>query len=231
MISICKQNRLVAILEVHDTTGADDTYSLEQAVNYWIEMKSLLQQNENYVIVNIANEWYGTWDDGTSWKNGYIFAIRKLREAGINNTFIVDCAGWGQYPQVIFDHGSSVLQADVKNNTMFSIHMYEYAGGNSDIVKNNMNQVLNKNLCLTIGEFGGYHSNGDVDEDETITYIHSSTSKGPILGYMNLKYPDLARKDGKVINSYLRRGKRSSGTDSLASYCFNSYGTIFEKPN
>ena len=38
-------------------------------------------------------------------------------------------------------------------------------------------------------------------------------------------------KDGKVINSYLRRGKRSSGTDSLASYCFNSYGTIFEKPN
>ena len=71
----------------------------------------------------------------------------------------------------------------------------------------------------------------DVDEDETITYIHSSTSKGPILGYMNLKYPDLARKDGKVINSYLRRGKRSSGTDSLASYCFNSYGTIFEKPN
>lgn len=166
LISICKQNRLVAILEVHDTTGADDTYSLEQAVNYWIEMKSLLQQNENYVIVNIANEWYGTWDDGTSWKNGYIFAIRKLREAGINNTFIVDCAGWGQYPQVIFDHGSSVLQADVKNNTMFSIHMYEYAGGNSDIVKNNMNQVLNKNLCLTIGEFGGYHSNGDVDEDE-----------------------------------------------------------------
>ena len=71
----------------------------------------------------------------------------------------------------------------------------------------------------------------DVDEDETITYIHATTSKGPILGYMNLKYPDLARKDGKVINSYLRRGKRSNGTDSLASYCFNSYGTIFQKPN
>ena len=68
----------------------------------------------------------------------------------------------------------------------------------------------------------------DVDEDETITYIHATTSKGPILGYMNLKYPDLARKDGKVINSYLRGGKVPY---SLASYCFNSYGTIFEKPN
>ncbi len=68
----------------------------------------------------------------------------------------------------------------------------------------------------------------NIDEDGTITYIHSSTSKGPILGYMNLKYPDLARKDGKPINSYLRRGEAPY---SLASHCFNSYGTIFEKPN
>lgn len=67
-----------------------------------------------------------------------------------------------------------------------------------------------------------------IDEDGTITYIHSSTSKGPILGYMNLKYPDLARKDGKPINSYLRRGDVPY---SLASHCFNSYGTVFEKPN
>ena len=67
-----------------------------------------------------------------------------------------------------------------------------------------------------------------VDEDETITYIHASTSKGLVLGYMNLKYPDLARKDGKVLNSYLRGG---SAPEAYASYCFNSYGTIFEKPN
>lgn len=68
----------------------------------------------------------------------------------------------------------------------------------------------------------------NIDEDETITYIHSSTSKGPILGYINLKYPDLARKDGKQINSYLRRG---DAPYSLASHCFNSYGTVLEKPN
>ena len=68
----------------------------------------------------------------------------------------------------------------------------------------------------------------DVDkEDGTVSYIHASTSKGLILGYMNLKYPDLARKYGKVINSYLRRG---GGVDSLASKCFNSYGTILDLP-
>lgn len=68
----------------------------------------------------------------------------------------------------------------------------------------------------------------DVDkEEETVSYIHASTSRGLVLGYMNLKYPDLARKDGKVINSYLRMG---GGVDSLASKCFNSYGTILDLP-
>ena len=56
LISICKQNRLVAILEVHDITGADDTYSLEQAVNYWIEMKSLLQQTLKDIEIIIIND-------------------------------------------------------------------------------------------------------------------------------------------------------------------------------
>lgn len=64
-------------------------------------------------------------------------------------------------------------------------------------------------------------------EEETVSYIHASTSRGLVLGYMNLKYPDLARKDGKVINSYLRMGGE---VDSLASKCFNSYGTILDLP-
>ncbi|WP_300370006.1 NlpC/P60 family protein [Brachyspira sp.] len=68
----------------------------------------------------------------------------------------------------------------------------------------------------------------DVDEeDETVKYIHASTSKGLIIGYMNLKYPDLNKKDGKIINSRLKRGE---GVESLASHCFNSYGTILDIP-
>lgn len=170
LVKLCKENKLVAILEVHDATGNDSRDSLNQAVNYWKEMKGVLQGNEAYVIVNIANEWYGTWDDGSSWKDGYVSAVKSLRDAGIKNTLMVDCAGWGQYPQVIFDYGQTVLNADSQKNTMFSIHMYEYAGGNAQTVKSNMDNVLNKNLCLTIGEFGGRHTNGDVDEDTIMSY-------------------------------------------------------------
>lgn len=170
LIDLCKKNNLVAILEVHDATGSDSTEDLNKAVDYWLEMKSLLQGNEAYVIVNMANEWYGTWDNGTTWRNGNISAIQKMRNAGISNTIMVDCAGWGQYPQVIFDHGQDVLNADPNRNVMFSIHMYEYAGGDATTVKNNIDNVLNKNLCLTIGEFGGYHTNGDVDEQTIMNY-------------------------------------------------------------
>lgn len=170
LVNLCKENKLVAILEVHDATGNDSQDSLNQAVNYWKEMKDVLNGNEAYVIVNIANEWYGTWDNGNNWKNGYISAIQSLRNAGIRNTLMVDCAGWGQYPQVIFDYGQAVLNADSQKNTMFSIHMYEYAGGNAQTVRNNMDNVLNKSLCLTIGEFGGRHTNGDVDEDTIMSY-------------------------------------------------------------
>ena len=64
IIDTCKQNKVVAIVEVHDATGSDSTSDLNAAVDYWKEMKSIINNNRKYVIVNIANEWYGTWDGG-----------------------------------------------------------------------------------------------------------------------------------------------------------------------
>ncbi len=111
--------------------------------------------------------------NSSGWKDGYVTAVKSLRSAGITNTLMVDCAGWGQYPQSLVDYGQTVLAADSKGNTMFSIHMYEYAGGNSSTVKSNIDNTLNKNLCLVIGEFGGKHTNGDVDEDTILSYTKS----------------------------------------------------------
>ncbi|MFC9708426.1 glycoside hydrolase family 5 protein [Paenibacillus sp. NPDC056933] len=169
IINVVSQNKMIAVLEVHDATGKDDYNSLDAAVNYWISIKEALIGKEDRVIVNIANEWYGTWN-GSAWADGYKKAIPKLRNAGIKNTLIVDAAGWGQYPQSIVDYGQSVFAADAQKNTVFSIHMYEYAGKDAATVKANMENVLNKGLALIIGEFGGYHTNGDVDEYAIMKY-------------------------------------------------------------
>ncbi|UOQ48919.1 glycoside hydrolase family 5 protein [Gracilibacillus caseinilyticus] len=171
LLSIAEENNLIAVLEVHDATGSDNINTLNSAVNYWIDLKDAIIGKEDKVIINIANEWYGTWD-GSEWANGYKQAIPKLREAGLDHTLIVDSAGWGQYPESIHNYGQEVLNADPLKNTMFSIHMYEYAGGDSATIKANIDNVINQNLALIIGEFGHKHTDGDVDEDTILSYAN-----------------------------------------------------------
>ncbi|HAU84104.1 MAG TPA: hypothetical protein DCW90_00805 [Lachnospiraceae bacterium] len=164
IIQKCKEKKMICIVEVHDATGKDDTNYLNTAVNYWKEMKDILNENQQYVILNIANEWYGTWN-ASGWASGYKSAIKSIRNAGIKNMLMVDCAGWGQYPDSIKEKGKSVFDADSLKNTVFSIHMYEYSGADYSTVYNNIQNVLNLGVPVVIGEFGQKHTNGDVDED------------------------------------------------------------------
>jgi len=169
ILSLCEQYKLIAVLEVHDATGSDSTSTLQAAVDYWIGIKNALIGKEDRVIINIANEWYGTWD-GPAWANAYKTMIPKLRAAGLNHTLIVDAAGWGQYPASIHNYGTDVLASDPQKNVVFSIHMYEYAGGDAATIKSNIDGVLNKGLACLIGEFGPKHTGGDVDEATIMSY-------------------------------------------------------------
>lgn len=169
LVERCKALEMIAILEVHDITGKDELSVLEKTVDYWIEVKDALIGNEAYVLLNIANEWVGTWDSDI-WTQGYTAAIPRLREAGIKNTIIVDAAGWGQYAKSISDGGEEVFAADPLQNTMFSIHMYGSAGKNDRVIRQNLARVTEKGLCVIVGEFGYNHSDGDVDEAFIMQY-------------------------------------------------------------
>ncbi|GLC89577.1 glycoside hydrolase family 5 protein [Lysinibacillus piscis] len=194
LLSLAEKNKLIAILEVHDATGKDDIHSLNSAADYWISIKDALIGKEDRVLINVANEWYGTWN-GADWASGYKQVIPKLRNAGLNHTLIVDSAGWGQYPASIHNYGKEVFNADTLKNTMFSIHMYEYAGGDAATVKANIDGVLNQDLALIIGEFGQKHTNGDVDEATIMSYSQQKNvgwlawswkGNGPEWAYLDL---------------------------------------------
>ncbi|WP_294489018.1 cellulase family glycosylhydrolase [uncultured Ruminococcus sp.] len=206
IVNECRKNDLVCILEVHDATGSDSTSDLKAAVDYWTANKSVLQGNEKYVILNIANEWYGSWD-GSSWAEGNRSAVKSIRKAGINNMIMVDCAGWGQYPDSIKDYGKSVFNADSQKNTVFSIHMYEYAGGDPSTVKKNIDNALGIGVPVVIGEFGGQHTNGDVDEATIMSYC---TKKN--VGYLGWSW-----KGNSSDLSYLDIANDWAGT-SLTSW-------------
>lgn len=70
---------------------------------------------------------------GNLWSDTYIEAVRRIRSAGIKNTLMIDCNGYGQYADIIWKEGQRILDEDKKYfkdgkpNIIFSIHFYEKA--------------------------------------------------------------------------------------------------------
>ena len=153
LLSQCEELQLIAMLEIHDAIGKDNIDALQHAVAYWIELKSILIGKEDRVIINIANEWFGSWSS-YAWSVGYEFAVTELRNAGLTHLLVIDTAGYGQYPQAILDYGKALFQHDPLARLMFSVHMYEDVAADESAMKQTVDDILTLNLPLVIGEFG-----------------------------------------------------------------------------
>lgn len=204
LIDMCRKNNLIAILEVHDGTGKDSKETLQSICDYWIEIKDALIGNEEYVILNIANEWMGASLSGY-WSKAYCAVIPQLREAGIKNTIMVDAGGWGQHGMCIIEKGAEVLASDPLANTMFSVHMYGTAGGSEKKIESILGGAREQGLCICVGEFGYTHTDGDVKEDFLMQYCTEQD-----IGYLGwswkgnsggVEYLDIAKTwDGSILS-------------------------------
>jgi mannan endo-1,4-beta-mannosidase len=168
VISLCKANRLICVLENHDTTGFGEqsgAVSLDAAVNYWISVQSALTGQENYVILNIGNEPFGNNAVTPAWPQATSSAITRLRNAGIQHTIMVDAPNWGQdWQNVMRDNAPSVLASDPTGNTIFSVHMYGVYDTAAEITSY-LTSFTSRGLALCVCEFGFNHSDGNPDED------------------------------------------------------------------
>lgn len=167
IIQKAKNNKLIAVLEVHDTTGYGEDSSactLQDAVNYWLEMKDALIGQEKYVIINIGNEPFGNNQSSSNWVNGHISAIRSLRNAGFTHTLMVDAPNWGQdWENIMKNNASTVFNGDSLKNTVFSVHMYEVYN-TYDKVNSYISAFVNNKIPLVVGEFAAEHKGMDVKE-------------------------------------------------------------------
>ncbi|GIH27245.1 hypothetical protein Aph01nite_55550 [Acrocarpospora phusangensis] len=182
IVSLCRTNRLVCILENHDTTGFGEqsgAVSLDAAVNYWISIQSALTGQENTVIINIGNEPIGNNAVTPGWTQATSSAITRMRNAGFQHLLMVDAPNWGQDWQFTMrDNAATVAAADSQNNTVFSVHMYGVFDTAAEI-NAYLNAFQTANLPLVIGEFGFNHSDGNPDED---TIMAQAQSRG--IGYL-----------------------------------------------
>ncbi|WP_330268439.1 cellulase family glycosylhydrolase [Streptomyces griseorubiginosus] len=182
VIAQCKANKLICVLEVHDTTGYGEESAagtLDQAADYWIGLKNVLAGQENYIIINIGNEPWGNTDPA-GWTAPTIAAIQKLRNAGFEHTIMVDAPNWGQdWQQVMRTNAQSVYAADTTGNLIFSIHMYSVFDTAAEIT-DYLNAFVSAKLPILIGEFGGPADQwGDPDEDTMM-----ATAQQLKLGYL-----------------------------------------------
>ncbi|MFI6241196.1 cellulase family glycosylhydrolase [Micromonospora sp. NPDC050795] len=176
VISLCKANRLICVLEVHDTTGYGEqsgAITLDRAVDYWLSLADVLAGQERYVIVNIGNEPYGNQNYG-SWATDNANAIKRLRAGGLTHTIMVDAPNWGQdWSFTMRDNAASVFAADPARNTVFSIHMYGVFDTAAEI-SDYLGRFRTAGLPIVVGEFGFNHSDGNPDEDAILAYSQAN---------------------------------------------------------
>ncbi|MFC0534127.1 cellulase family glycosylhydrolase [Phytohabitans kaempferiae] len=181
VIALCKQNRLICVLEVHDTTGYGEegaAASLDEAVTYWISQKSALVGQENHVVINIGNEPIGNQNAG-QWTAATTAAIQRMRTNGFEHLLMVDGPNWGQdWQYVMRDNAQTILNADSQRNTVLSIHMYAVFNTAASIV-DYLNRFQANGWPLVIGEFGWRFNSGEVDHD---TILAEANARG--LGYL-----------------------------------------------
>jgi len=174
IIAWTRANRLVAVLEVHDSTGyAEQTDSVhpDDAVAYWLssDIRSAIDGQEAFVIINIANEPFGNYTT-EMWEPFHSGAVQELREAGLHHTLMVDAPNWGQDWMFVMRDGtgaSSIFEADPDRNVVFSVHMYNVYKTANDVGQY-FDGFLAKGLPMVVGEFAADHGAGDdnvVDED------------------------------------------------------------------
>ncbi|MBF8189263.1 cellulase family glycosylhydrolase [Nonomuraea sp. K274] len=181
VVSLCRQNRLICVLENHDTTGYGEqsgAYTLDQAVDYWSSVRSALTGTEDFIVLNIGNEPYGN-NNVSGWTTATRNAITRMRTIGFQHLLMVDAPNWGQDWQFTMrDNAQSVFDADTQHNTVFSVHMYGVFDTAAEI-NAYLNAFQSAGLPLVIGEFGHNHSDGDPDED---TIMAQAQTRG--LGYI-----------------------------------------------
>ncbi|GAB3935799.1 hypothetical protein GCM10029976_046630 [Kribbella albertanoniae] len=167
VIAQCKANRLVCVLEVHDTTGYGEeaaAATLDQAVTYWNSIRDVLIGQEAYVLINIGNEPIGNTNPG-QWTTATANAVQRMRTLGFQHTLVVDAPNWGQdWSNTMRDNAQTVWNADAQRNTLFSVHMYQVYGTAATITSY-FDAFAQAGLPLIVGEFGHEHQGANVDED------------------------------------------------------------------
>lgn len=227
LISSCKENHFIGVFNVQDTGGGNDKNVLLHAADYWVEIKNAVIGQEKYCIVNIGNEWMGSpgrdcngeWGDYQEnlWSDTYIEAVRRIRSAGIKNTLMIDCNGYGQYADIIWKEGQRILDEDKKYfkdgkpNIIFSIHFYEkacywdYEKGVGSRVAHSIDKALSIGAPVCIGEYAYSRKSEEWKMDWETIQDYSKTMN---IGYLGWSFTGNGDAESQGLDMFNNDGSK-----------------------
>jgi len=164
-ISKCVQHDLIAIVELHDFTCANNTSALVSGSAWWTSNSVLpiLNKYRHSVIVNIANEaLHVNWASNPSaalstYKTTYQTIITNLRNvAGFDFPLMIDAPDCGQHADAFItgNTAADLISFDPRHNLIFSAHAYWYGYANNDSTQmaGKLNNILAQPIPFVLGE-------------------------------------------------------------------------------
>lgn len=190
IIQACLDNKMIPVLELHDFTGQSTETAINGAngaVAWWtqVEVKNLLLQYQNYLIINLANEPSPavniTPAERLAMYNAYKTGIQTMRAAGYTCPIMLDGMHWGKDHSIFLEHGAALLADDeaaleaaqgeeyANGNLLFSVHLYwpsntsgaPYWTHTQQAIADKFTAMGNSNLPFVFGEL----ASDDVAED------------------------------------------------------------------
>jgi len=244
---------LIPMVELHDGTCEKDPAFIEDITDEWTHPDNVawLNEYEEYVILNIANEW-GPGDtkaDWQVWRDTYKASITRIRDAGINNMLIIDSPKCGQGPRAMQVYGQELIDHDPQHNVVLSIHFYGWwrtEDQASDVDAPNQNNppwlvswelqtMIDKGLPVIVGEFGWIdHDHVSYDTERILEFCQKkdigwvawtwvNKGGGPLDMVKNWQYDseDDLTEYGDLLINHPLYGMRATSVQA----------TVFGKPN
>lgn len=191
-LSKCKQYKMIAIVELHDFTCANNHTNLLNGSGWWTNSSvfPLLTKYKQNVIVNIANEALQVnWTSNpatalTAYKTTYQTIIGNLRNvSGFDFPLMIDAPDCGQNSDAFITSGTaaSLITADPKHNLIFSAHAYWYGYANNDSLQmaTKINNVLTQNIPFVLGEVA--------NQQDDVTMCQYNLNYKPLLKFCQQK--------------------------------------------
>lgn len=191
-LSKCKQYKMIAIVELHDFTCANNHTNLLNGSGWWTNSSvfPLLTKYKQNVIVNIANEALQVnWTSNpatalTAYKTTYQTIIGNLRNvSGFDFPLMIDAPDCGQNSDAFITSGTaaSLITADPKHNLIFSAHAYWYGYANNDSLQmaTKINNVLTQNIPFVLGEIA--------NQQDDVTMCQYNLNYKPLLKFCQQK--------------------------------------------